>query len=211
MTFGEKLYQMRTEQGMSQETLAKELGVSRQAISRWELGEVVPDTANVLAISRHFSVSTDYLLREDCLSDQDIPAVKTAEQSLKDSQYEVGSGIGYRFLTLAGPAVWHMHYGDENATLLLPFTLCWTLLFGILLARTMIKVRKRDEKAASRLLRRDALAVCCVCFLPLILKSIPGNWEIFLAQLAMVPPLQKNWMDLRKIYDLPVKPPQKKK
>ena len=39
MTFQEKLYQH------SQEQLARELGVSRQAISRWELGEVVPDTA----------------------------------------------------------------------------------------------------------------------------------------------------------------------
>lgn len=50
MTFGEKLYRLRTEQGISQEALARKLGVSRQAISRWELGEVIPDTANVLAV-----------------------------------------------------------------------------------------------------------------------------------------------------------------
>lgn len=43
MRFGEKLYRLRKERGMSQETLAAELAVSRQAISRWELGEVVPD------------------------------------------------------------------------------------------------------------------------------------------------------------------------
>ena len=52
MTFGEKLYRLRKERGMSQEALAQELGVSRQAISRWELGEVAPDTGNVLAASR---------------------------------------------------------------------------------------------------------------------------------------------------------------
>ena len=54
MTFGEKLHQLRTGRGFSQEQLAQKLGVSRQAISRWELGEVVPDTANVLAVCRLF-------------------------------------------------------------------------------------------------------------------------------------------------------------
>ena len=43
MTFGEKLHRLRREKGMSQEALAGKLGVSRQAVSRWELGEVVPD------------------------------------------------------------------------------------------------------------------------------------------------------------------------
>ena len=38
MTFGEKLHRLRREKGMSQEALAAELGVSRQAVSRWELG-----------------------------------------------------------------------------------------------------------------------------------------------------------------------------
>ena len=51
MTFGEKLYRLRKERGMSQEALAQELGVSRQAISRWELEEVAPDTGNVLICS----------------------------------------------------------------------------------------------------------------------------------------------------------------
>ena len=64
MTFGEKLYQLRKQRGISQESLAQELNVSRQAISRWELNEVVPDTENVLAVSRRFGVSTDYLLRD---------------------------------------------------------------------------------------------------------------------------------------------------
>lgn len=48
MTFQEKLFQLRRAREYSQEQLARELGVSRQAISPWELGEVIPDTANVL-------------------------------------------------------------------------------------------------------------------------------------------------------------------
>lgn len=52
MTFGEKLYQLRKQRGISQESLAQELNVSRQAISRWELNEVVPDTENASAAER---------------------------------------------------------------------------------------------------------------------------------------------------------------
>ena len=97
LNFAENLKQLRKAKEITQEKLADVLGVTGQTISRWELGEVVPDTANVLAVSRKFGVSTDYLLREDCLGDSDIPAAKEAEESLKERQYQVGSGIGYRF------------------------------------------------------------------------------------------------------------------
>lgn len=93
MTFGEKLHRLRREKGMSQEALAGKLGVSRQAVSRWELGEVVPDTANVLGVSRIFGVSTDYLLLDECDGEGDTPAAKTAERSLRERQMAVGAGM----------------------------------------------------------------------------------------------------------------------
>ena len=83
MTFGEKLQQLRRERGWSQEELAAHIPISRQAISKWESGAAMPDTENVVAISRLFGVSTDYLLHDDYAGDQDIPAVKDREASLK--------------------------------------------------------------------------------------------------------------------------------
>jgi len=62
MTLSEKIHQLRKGRGLSQEELALQLTVSRQAISKWELGESVPDTENVIQISKLFGVSTDYLL-----------------------------------------------------------------------------------------------------------------------------------------------------
>jgi len=216
VTFGEKLYQLRTEQGMSQETLARELGVSRQAISRWELGEVIPDTANVLAISRRFGVSTDYLLREECLGDNDIPAVKTAELSLQYRQQAMGEGILFRFLVSAAPSVWHLHRYDEDAKLLVPFVLCWTLFFGIMLAMNLRQLMKYtgtglSSKFVKRLLRNDLFIVFCVCFLPLILSWLPGNFHILFAMLAAVPFLQETWQLLRKAWNLPEPPPKRKR
>lgn len=69
MTFGEKLQRLRRREGLSQEQLAASLGVSRQAVSKWELGEAVPGTENVVEISRLFRVSTDDLL----LAERDLP------------------------------------------------------------------------------------------------------------------------------------------
>ena len=83
MTFGEKLQQLRRRQGWSQEELAARIPISRQAVSKWESGSAMPDTENVVAISRLFGVSTDYLLHDDYAGDQDIPAVKDREAALK--------------------------------------------------------------------------------------------------------------------------------
>lgn len=64
MTLGEKLARLRKARGMSQEQLAAALGVSRQAVSKWELGETVPDVSRVVAMSELFGVTTDYLLKD---------------------------------------------------------------------------------------------------------------------------------------------------
>lgn len=62
---GNKIQSCRKRAGLSQETLARELGISRQAVSRWETGEAIPDTEKVIQLSRLFQVSTDYLLLDE--------------------------------------------------------------------------------------------------------------------------------------------------
>lgn len=64
MTFAEKLTQLRKDQGWSQETFAQQMDVSRQAVSKWESGQSLPDYDKLIAISDLFSVSLDYLLRD---------------------------------------------------------------------------------------------------------------------------------------------------
>ncbi len=65
MEFNEKLLRLRKEHGFSQEQLAELLEVSRQAVSKWELGEAMPEAEKLVRISDCFHVSLDYLLRED--------------------------------------------------------------------------------------------------------------------------------------------------
>lgn len=62
MTFGEKLQDLRRKAGMSQDALAEKLEVSRQAVSKWERDEAMPETEKVLRIAKLFGVSLDELL-----------------------------------------------------------------------------------------------------------------------------------------------------
>lgn len=61
MTFYSKIKELRIDKGLTQEELAKELNVSRQAISKWESG-VLPDVNNLVKISEYFDCSMDYLI-----------------------------------------------------------------------------------------------------------------------------------------------------
>ena len=65
MTTGEKITKCRKEQLLTQTQLAEELGVTRQAVSRWESDLAFPETDNLLKMSKLFGVSTDWLLKYD--------------------------------------------------------------------------------------------------------------------------------------------------
>lgn len=65
MIFKEKIKYLRKTKGLSQEELANELKISRQAISRWETGENMPDAEMLVQLSLIFDVSVDSLLKDE--------------------------------------------------------------------------------------------------------------------------------------------------
>ena len=65
MTFAENVKMLRKQAGMSQEQLAEKLGVSRQAVTKWETGAGIPDIENIMAISALFDISIDNLLSNE--------------------------------------------------------------------------------------------------------------------------------------------------
>ncbi|MDO4270464.1 MAG: helix-turn-helix transcriptional regulator [Eubacteriales bacterium] len=64
MTLGEKIISLRKARGLSQEELAITLNISRQAVSKWEVGDATPDTDKIVALADYFDVTTDWLLRD---------------------------------------------------------------------------------------------------------------------------------------------------
>lgn len=68
MIFAEKLKLIRKNEGLTQEELAEKLSVSRQAVAKWEAGQVYPDISNLIQISNLFHVTVDYLVRDqECM------------------------------------------------------------------------------------------------------------------------------------------------
>ncbi len=65
MILADKIIELRKRNGWSQEELAERLGVSRQAVSKWESAQAIPDIARILEMAKAFSVSTDFLLRDE--------------------------------------------------------------------------------------------------------------------------------------------------
>ena len=86
MKLSEKIIQLRKVNSWSQEDLAEKMEVSRQAISRWENATALPDSNNLLQLSKLFNVTADYLLNEDYTSDNDIPCLKEASEALDEKK-----------------------------------------------------------------------------------------------------------------------------
>ncbi|MCR5728824.1 MAG: helix-turn-helix domain-containing protein [Ruminococcus sp.] len=89
MEFNNKLYDLRKQKGFSQEELANRLNVSRQTVSKWEVGDSTPDLEKLVAISDLFEISLDELVL-------DKAAVSSEETSSKS---EVLSELKEKLLT----------------------------------------------------------------------------------------------------------------
>lgn len=118
MTAGERIYQCRKKKKLSQEYVATVLGVSRQAVSKWENDLSVPDTMNYINLAKIFGVSVEYLVfgeeenatAEDdfALAKKDMPKEDAAEEDgdekVDDKKSEIMLFIGF-LLFLIGVVV----------------------------------------------------------------------------------------------------------
>jgi transcriptional regulator with XRE-family HTH domain len=81
MTLGEKIQICRKSKGLSQEEMASVIGVSRQALSKWECNASIPDIDKIVALSNYFKVSTDYLLKDEYVDENDVLSMRTKKRS----------------------------------------------------------------------------------------------------------------------------------
>jgi transcriptional regulator with XRE-family HTH domain len=81
MTLGEKIQICRKSKGVSQEEMASAIGVSRQALSKWECNTSFPDIDKIITLSNYFSVTTDYLLKDEYSEDKIPLSTETKKQN----------------------------------------------------------------------------------------------------------------------------------
>ena len=70
MILADKIIRLRRKNGWSQEELAEKMNVSRQAVSKWESAQTVPDLEKILMLGALFGVTTDYLLKDELESEE---------------------------------------------------------------------------------------------------------------------------------------------
>jgi len=85
MSLGNKLAESRKRQNLTQEQLAERLGVTRQAVSRWESDAAYPETDKIIRMAQILGVSCDYLL-QDGVDEKGKPAALTVTRLLKQAQ-----------------------------------------------------------------------------------------------------------------------------
>ena len=127
MELYEKLYELRRASGMSQEELAEKLGVSRQAVSKWESGATQPELSKLIELSKLYSVSVDELLSlEHAKPKQDAaesPVQSNAEKapaeklSFRDFCIQHKKIIGGAAVALAALIAVGVHYNNRINTL----------------------------------------------------------------------------------------------
>ena len=103
MRLEEKLTVLRKESGYTQLDLAEKVRVSRQAISKWETGRVLPSAENLKYLSELFGVSVDYLLNDDMTEEpkpkEQKPAPEPQTEEAVIPEKEKGKPVRWKYIT----------------------------------------------------------------------------------------------------------------
>lgn len=101
MKFNEKLIMLRKQHNLSQEQVAEKLGVARQTISKWELGETTPEMDKLIIISELYNITLDELMKEENEGKVINDPNNTNSQKLAGMTIKILKGIGIFILIVA--------------------------------------------------------------------------------------------------------------
>lgn len=179
MTIADRIQTLRKQSGLSQEQLTERLDVSRQAVSKWESGQSIPDVDKIIVLSELFETTTDYLLKGT------QPQPDTAEKSLDSALLCAGAGT---IINAAGLIAAIMVWKEWQTELSVGIGLILMLLgTGIFLAGQVIGGQKRTR--ARRLFILPNIWI--LSFIPFscafnVLDGLAGGYTGLIAPVPMI-------------------------
>lgn len=116
MRFSEKLKDLRLQHGMSQESFAKRVGVSKSVIGHWENERIFPRVEQVMKIANSFGIEWTELLDDDVVNKQHAATKRDGEQTLIDSYRSLNDEGKQMLLTFAQSLVYNPQYGPATSS-----------------------------------------------------------------------------------------------
>ncbi len=182
MKINEKIYSLRKKHNLSQEELADKLNVSRQTVSKWELGESCPDFDKIVPLCEVFNIGTEELLR-----DKEVSSISNTKGVDVVKSILICVSIFFYFLALIGTViveeVAHLDDGLVAATFLTLTAIGTIILVFTLLTRRSPKqeetvketVVREDNAVVKSIIRIFSLITTCIY---LIVSFLTGAWHI---------------------------------
>lgn len=184
MEIADRIQYLRKKKGMSQEELAEKIGVSRQAVSKWESRQSLPDIEKIILLSNYFQVTTDYLLKgiEKPFQTSEINIQKTARIF-----YSVASALN--FIGLVVSVFLWIEYQNQISVAV---GLCVTAMGCMLFAIGQFYVTNKKLSFYSFW----AINVWFVSLLPVscVFNSIQGIFEGYMWVFAPIPQLGNSFI-----------------
>jgi len=154
MKLAEKLFELRKEKGWSQEKLAEKINVSRQSISKWESGQVLPEIEKIIELSKTFQVTTDYLLLDE---NSEKGSSEVILEENKDKYYKEVKSFGLWQVIYIFVLALAIYLFSAGSSFPATFTALVWLTFFLLVASAMAinKALKMKEKYLDKVIGFD--------------------------------------------------------
>ncbi|MDR0840671.1 MAG: helix-turn-helix domain-containing protein [Christensenellaceae bacterium] len=141
MKIADRIQILRKSKGISQEELADKIGVSRQAVSKWESEQSVPDMDRVIIMSDYFEVTTDYILKG-------IENEKQANERAVNAAIFVITATVLNFIGLVvSSAIWYEKQAAMAVGIGLIFLAMGCMIFGIGMAAGPVRGKEKAKRA----------------------------------------------------------------
>jgi len=173
--FADRLVELRKQNKLSQESLAEKLGLSRQAISKWERGESSPDTDNLIALAELYGMSLDELLGNEPVK------VNTQEEKAEQKDNKLLKASPILFLVaVAVYTVGGIALGGKW------WAVMW-ILFTLVLSFTLYSVSKSASKRGLRILLTTISVVLATASVYVLLGMLFSLWNIAWIVFLLIP------------------------